>query len=140
MPSGDPPLGTAKAYTSPALWAAERLKNGNTLITGNAGAFVREVNRGGEVVWEIKQSDLPDIQFRITQRATRLANGNTVFCHWIGSLVRKNWSKVVQVIEVTPDKKAVWALNQWSNPDPGPATSIQVLDGGEHSEELDWPP
>ena len=34
----------------------------------------------------------------------------------------------VQAIEVTPDKKVVWALRSWEAPtDLGPATTIQVL-------------
>jgi hypothetical protein len=38
------------------------------------------------------------------------------------------WPGSVQVLEVTPDKKVVWVLNQWQNPDLGPASSIQLLD------------
>jgi hypothetical protein len=29
---------------------------------------------------------------------------------------------------VTPQKKVVWALSAWNNPDLGPASSIQLLD------------
>ncbi|MBK5272767.1 MAG: hypothetical protein JJE22_17340, partial [Bacteroidia bacterium] len=32
------------------------------------------------------------------------------------------------LLEITPDKKIMWALSQWSNPDLGPASSIQLLD------------
>jgi len=32
-------------------------------------------------------------------------------------------------LEVTPDKKVVWALRAWGNPvDLGPSTTIQLLD------------
>jgi hypothetical protein len=34
----------------------------------------------------------------------------------------------VQIIEVTPEKKVVWVLSQWKDPDLGPASSIQLLD------------
>jgi hypothetical protein len=34
----------------------------------------------------------------------------------------------VQAIEVTPDKKIVWALREWTNPALGPSTTIQLLD------------
>jgi hypothetical protein len=40
----------------------------------------------------------------------------------------KNWLGTVQVLEVTPDKKVVWALSEWNDPDLGPASSIQLLD------------
>jgi hypothetical protein len=39
-----------------------------------------------------------------------------------------HWPGTVQVLEVTPEKKIVWALSSWKNPDLGPATSIQLLD------------
>jgi len=32
------------------------------------------------------------------------------------------------VFEVTRDKKIVWSLSAWKNPDLGPATYIQLLD------------
>ena len=36
----------------------------------------------------------------------------------------------VQAIEVTPEKKVVWALRAWAPPaDLGPSTTIQILDG-----------
>ncbi len=38
------------------------------------------------------------------------------------------WPGSVQVLEVTPEKKVVWALSQWKNLDLGPASSIQLLD------------
>jgi hypothetical protein len=40
----------------------------------------------------------------------------------------------VQALEVTPDKKVVWALRSWKNPDLGPATTIQLLDAPESPE------
>jgi hypothetical protein len=51
-----------------------------------------------------------------------------VICNWGGFLRKEDWDKVVQVIEVTPDKKVVWALHQWKNPDLGPSSCIQILD------------
>jgi len=48
-----------------------------------------------------------------------LDNGNTIFCS------RANGEKT-QLVEVTPDKKVVWALRDWK--DLGQATAIQVLD------------
>jgi hypothetical protein len=120
------------------IWQAVRLKNGNTLISGNHQAFVREVNPEGETVWEVKDGDLPGIKLYYTQQMARLANGNTVFCNWASSKIgRRNWPNVVQVIEVTPDKKVVWALNQWKNPDLGPASCIQLLDQPGNDEDQD---
>jgi len=113
---------------APSAWAAVRLKNGNTLISGNQHGYVREVNSKGEIVWEINKNDLPGITLYTVQEVSRLANGNTVICNWYGGVNKADWKKVVQVIEVTPDKKVVWALRQWADPNLGPASSIQLLD------------
>ena len=112
-----------------SAWSAVRLKNGNTLIAGDASKYVREVNPQGETVWELTQADVPEIRLFNTQTANRLANGNTVICNWCaGNNKTEQWAGTVQVFEVTPAKRVVWALSAWDNPDLGPATSIQLLD------------
>ena len=111
---------------APSAWAAVRLKNGNTLISGNQHGYVREVNRQGEIVWEIGKNDLPGISLYTVQEVTRLVNGNTLINNWVGSVAQENWPTVVQLIEVTPDKKVVWALRDWTTL--GPASSTQLLD------------
>jgi len=116
--------------TSPP-WSALRLKNGNTLITTNRGSYISEVDKSGAVVWDISQKDIPDIKLYQLQVAVRLDNGNTIFSNWANNGIKnaRDWPNSVQLIEVTPEKKLVWALSQWNNPDLGPASSIQVLDG-----------
>lgn len=109
-------------YKIPRPWAAIRLKNGNTLITDEADDLTREVNPKSETVWEFKGSDLPP-EYRLaspSQTATRLANGNTVFTS------RGENGKGPQLVEVTPDKKVVWVLQNWK--DLGPGTAVQILD------------
>lgn len=110
-----------------SAFSAVRLKNGNTLLSGDGEAYTREINAKGETVWEFTKADAP---FKIgnTQTAQRLANGNTVICNWIPAAAKPaDWPGTVQAFEVTPDKKIVWALSAWDNPDLGPATSIQIL-------------
>jgi len=112
-----------------SAWSAVRLKTGNTLIAGDARKYVREVNPKGETVWELTQADVPDIKLFNTQTANRLVNGNTVICNWCaGDNNTSHWPGTVQVFEVTPAKKVVWALSSWKDPDLGPSTSIQLLD------------
>ena len=111
---------------APSCWAAVRLKNGNTLISGNQRGYVREVNRKGETVWEINKNDLPGIPLLTVQEVSRLANGNTLINNWAGSAPQDQWKNVFQLIEVTRDKKVVWALRDWENL--GPASSTQLLD------------
>jgi len=114
------------SVAAPSAWAAVRLKNGNTLISGNEKGYVREVNPKGETVWEINKNDLPGIPLYTVQEVDRLANGNTLISNWAGSLPMADWPTAVQLIEVTPGKKVVWALRDWKTL--GPASSTQVLD------------
>jgi hypothetical protein len=111
---------------APSAWAAVRLDNGNTLISGNQHGYVREVNPAGEVVWELNKNDLPGIALNTVQEVQRLANGNTLINNWPGGLPLEQWPSVVQLIEVTPAKKVVWALRDWKTL--GPASSTQLLD------------
>lgn len=109
------------SYSIRSPWAAIRLKNGNTLISDEQDALAREVNPKGETVWEFKLAELPrELGFSGSQSCVRLANGNTIFCS------RADGGKRPQLVEVTPDKKVVWALKDWK--ELGPATAIQVLD------------
>ena len=110
-----------------SVWSAVRLKNGNTLISGDGKGYTRELDPSGKTVWEITQADLP---FKIynSQTANRLANGNTIICNWIGGNKKtEEWSGSVQAFEVTPQKKVVWVLSSWDNPDLGTSTAIQML-------------
>jgi hypothetical protein len=119
---------TVWSYKAPGPWAATRLKNGNTLIS-NYHNTVSEVDEHGKVVWQINQSDIPDIKLFIIQGIERLPNGNTVFANWLGADVKdpKDWPGTTQLIEVNPQKKVVWTLSQWNDPDMGPASSFQLL-------------
>jgi hypothetical protein len=113
--------------TSP--WQAVPLKNGNILISGDHDRYAREVNPKGETVWQFTQADAPGYKLGNFQTADRLANGNTIITFWVaGDDDTSHWPGTVQVMEVTPAKKIVWAMSSWKNPDLGPATSIQLLD------------
>ena len=72
------------------------------------------------------------------QLAWRLPNGNTLINNWAnewsGPVDKSN--APVQALELTPDKKVVWALRSWSDPDLGPATTIQLLDEPEVPENV----
>jgi outer membrane protein assembly factor BamB len=114
----------------PSPWSAERLKNGNTLITTNQ-KLVREVDTKGETVWELKAEDVPEYKITGFQIATRLPNGNTLVGNWLNSWQNADIdpsSIPVQALEVTADKKVVWALRAVRDPDLGPSTTIQLLD------------
>jgi hypothetical protein len=111
------------------VWSATPLKNGNILLVG--GKAVREVNRDKETVWQWTPADTPEYQMANLQLATRLSNGNTIINNWANQWSGPIDASVapVQAIEVTPEKKVVWALRSWTAPtDLGPSTTIQILD------------
>ncbi len=114
----------------PGVWSAEPLKNGNILVAGNKN-YVQEINRKGEVVWACTRGDIPDYKVSSPQIALRLVNGNTLINEWFnqwGSKTDPN-NFPVQAIEITPEKKVVWALRSWADPiNLGPSTTIQLLD------------
>ena len=109
-------------YEISSPWAAIRLRNGNTLITDEKDRLAREVNAKGETVWEYSlRADLPaSLVMPGSQSNVRLTNGNTVICSRGGN------GAGLQLIEVTRDKKIVWALYDWKSL--GPATAVQMLD------------
>ncbi|MHA4812166.1 beta-propeller domain-containing protein [Flavitalea flava] len=114
----------------PSVWSAVPLKNGNILVASNQD-FVREITRAGKVVWDFALADLPGYTIKNPQLALRLSNGNTLINNWFNQWNNKfdAGHMPVQAIEVTPDKKVVWALRSWTEPlNLGPSTTIQMLD------------
>jgi hypothetical protein len=112
---------------APGVWSAVRLANGNTLTCGRT---VRELSPRGETVWEFTSADVPDYLFNSMQTASRLPNGDTLVNNWVNQWNGKvdPDTAPVQALEISPDKKIVWALRSWANPDLGPSTTIQLLD------------
>ena len=109
------------SYDVPKPWAAIRLKNGDTLITDESDVSTLEVNPKKETVWKVAKADIPDqYWYGNSQSVTRLANGNTILCSRGGD------KQGPQLVEITPDKKVVWVLQDWQHL--GPATAVQVLD------------
>jgi hypothetical protein len=111
----------------PTPWAAVRLHNGNTLIADEHDRLVREVNPKCETVWQFTQADLPPgIVLHNIQTADRLANGNTAIFSSTGGTKVEDRPNIIQIVEVSPEKKVVWVLQDWKNL--GPATTAQFLD------------
>ena len=90
----------------PTPVCALRLDNGNTLIS--AGGAVTEYDPGGQVMWELTPTDIPDINVAILAGVQRLPNGDTVVCNWNAA---DDGDKVgAHIFEVTPDKRVVWQV------------------------------
>ncbi len=125
------------SFNVPGVWGAEPLANGNMLTCG--GGVIREITPKGDTAWKYELKDADGYKITSSQLAFKKPNGNIVvndwFNEWSGSPDTKNLP--VQFIELTPDKKIVWALRSWTAPlDLGPATIIQFLDDNRVSENV----
>lgn len=83
---------------------AIRLKNGNTLIATGNGHSVLEVNSAKEIVWHLKQYDLPNIELNWVKHLEELPNGNFIIgnCYAVGTNP--------QLIEVNRAKEVIWTF------------------------------
>ncbi|SFI59989.1 beta-propeller domain-containing protein [Planctomicrobium piriforme] len=89
------------------VFNALRLANGNTLIATGNGHSVLEVTPEKEIVWHLKQNDLPGITLAWVTSLEQLPNGNLIVgnCH--------AGPENPQLIEVSRDKKAVWTFKDF---------------------------
>ena len=81
----------------------------------NAGEAQEErmfVVRNGKIAWSCTHPGMGEIS-----DAVMLSNGNTIINGWYNqwSGKRKPDDSPTQAIEVTPDKKVIWALSSWMN-------------------------
>ena len=89
------------------LFAALRLKNGNTLVATGNGHSVLEVTPEKKIVWQINQDDLPGIRLAWVTTLEVIPNGNYVIgnCHAGPSQPL--------LVEVDPNtKKVVWQFDR----------------------------
>ena len=116
------------SFPADGPWGVTPLDNGNVLITDRQD--VREINHRGETISQFSKNDAGDYKLVSMQQASALPNGNTLINNWQnewnGPIDKLN--PPVQAVEMTPDKKVVWVLKQWKDPDLGPSTTIQILD------------
>jgi outer membrane protein assembly factor BamB len=90
------------------LFGAVRLTNGNTLIATGNGHSVIEVTPAKEVVWHLKQNELPNITLAWVTTLEVLPNGNYV----IGNCHAGPGQPLL--IEIEPKtKKVVWQFDQF---------------------------
>jgi len=92
-------------------YGALRLPSGNTLIACGDGHKLIEVDAQDKVVWSIDENEIPGHPLRFVAGMQRLPNGNTVVCNWGG---HGRIGGQPQVFEVTPDKKVVWQVCDWT--------------------------
>ncbi|MBA3699142.1 MAG: PQQ-binding-like beta-propeller repeat protein [Planctomycetes bacterium] len=88
-------------------YGAVRLTNGNTLISTGNGHSVIEVNSKKEIVWHLKQGDLPGITFAWITSVQALPDGTVIIgnCH--------AGPENPQVIAVDRAKKVLWSYKNF---------------------------
>jgi hypothetical protein len=106
------------------VFGATRLQNGNTLIATGNGHSLLEVTPDKQVVWSVKQNELPGIQLAWVTTVQLLPNGHIVFgnCH----ATEKN----PQIIEITKEKQVVWTFKDFERFGDALSNSV-VIDGAE---------
>lgn len=92
-----------------AVFAAVRLASGNTLIATGNGHSVIEVTPEQEIVWHLKQDDLPAIRLAWVTTLEVLPNGN----YMIGNCHAGPDNPLLVEIEPTT-KKVVWTLDEFA--------------------------
>ncbi len=88
-------------------YAAIRLANGNTLISTGNGHGVLEVTKAKEIVWHLKQGDLPGITFAWITTVQALPDGTIVIgnCH--------AGPQNPQLIAVNRAKEVLWSYRNF---------------------------
>lgn len=89
------------------VFGAVRLAGGNTLIAAGNGNRVIEVTPEGKTVWEVKQDELPGVKLAWVTTLQVKEDGNVIVgnCH--------AGPDNPQLVEVTRDKKVVWAFKDF---------------------------
>ncbi len=105
-----------------AVFGAIRLPNGNTLIATGNGHSVIEVTPQHEVVWSLTSEDLPGVKLTWVTTLELAPSGNIVIGNCHAGMGQP------QIIEVTRDKKLVWAFYDFAN----------LGDAVSNSQILDW--
>ncbi len=92
-----------------SVFAALRLPNGNTLVSTGNGHSVLEVTPKLDIVWHLKQDDLPGIKLAWVTTLQVLPNGNIVLgnCH--------AGPDHPQIVEITRDKRVVWSFRDFTH-------------------------
>lgn len=83
---------------------AQRLANGNTLISCGTQKRVLEVTPDKKVAWEFGAADAPELHLTWISSLQQLPNGNLL----VGNFLRGQEGQGVHAFEVTRDKKVVW--------------------------------
>lgn len=89
---------------------AQRLKNGNTLISCGTQKRVIEVTPHKQIAWQFTAADAPELNLTWVSSIQQLPNGNLL----VGNFLRGQEGKGAHAFEVTRDKRVVWKWDDHS--------------------------
>jgi hypothetical protein len=75
---------------------------GHTLISLTVGSHIIEVDQAGQIVWELRDGELPGVPVNRTTALSWLPNGNIVFSNYAARAPQP------KLVEITREKKVVW--------------------------------
>jgi hypothetical protein len=78
-------------------FSAIRLPSGHTLTSGKTG--ITEFDKEGEIIWELKSEDVPELGIRWIAGLQVLPNGNLFICNAGGK---------IPLAEISKEKKVIW--------------------------------
>ncbi|MDP6546278.1 MAG: hypothetical protein QGH60_20045 [Phycisphaerae bacterium] len=91
---------------SPSPFAALRLKNGGTLVSGGPGKVkITEFDKKQKVVWQLRGGELKGVKMGYAAGLQVLAGGNIVLCN------HSHRKGLVPLLEITRDKKLAWSFD-----------------------------
>jgi outer membrane protein assembly factor BamB len=105
----EPKKGHGPEAFGDAVFSAIRLNNGNTLIGTGNGHSVLEVTPEKQIVWKLKQDELPGITLAWVTTLEVHENGNIIIgnCH--------AGPGQPQLIEIDREKNVVWKFSDFKN-------------------------
>lgn len=89
------------------VFAAIRLPNGHTLLSTGNGHGVLEVNPDKQIVWQLRQDELPEIRLAWVTTLQVLKNGNIVIGNCHGEEAQP------QILEIDRQKKIHWRFRDF---------------------------
>ena len=89
---------------------AQRMANGNTLISCGTQKRVIEVTPDKQIAWEFGAKDAPELNLTWISSIQQLKNGNLL----VGNFLRGQEGKGAHAFEVTREKKVVWKYDDHS--------------------------
>ena len=111
--------------TPDGVFSALELKSGNLVLPCGDGHFYITVDpKTGKELSRVSTKDLDNVSLTFVAQIIEAENGNLMICNWDGH-VQDAANNAAQIIEVNPNGKVVWTLNDKKNI--GKVSSVSII-------------